>query len=467
MGHIYLDCAETGNCSTPCVDKNKLISAFGAEYTESLTRKSGAEQEMSLLGATLLLSMLESAGIPCGENTLIRRNENGKPYFPALPHICFSISHRSGTVVCALSDGGEVGIDLEYLSLPESSDKAEQRKRLAVRWLAPRGIDTTDTPEGFLYGWTSLEAASKYAGGKLSNCRAIPEGTLIDRFVKKEEDRISVISLCRNIDTTVNVSPAADALGFIPANDNRRNTVTVLGVIFDNITLKKAVSKAQDALVNRDDRVMTVFTPNPLISMQCRRDPDFCRIINSAALSLADGRGVVDAAKRLGTPLPERVAGIDFGYEIMKIAAEKHAGVFLLGGKPGVAKKAAKRLENELPGLEICGAYDGYNEAADEAALTSALLRAKPSLLIVCLGSPRQERWIDEHLPLLREAGVRVASALGGAVDVWAGEVRRAPKLFIRLRLEWLWRCLTQPRRLRCIPQLIEYRMLTSSRKKK
>ena len=466
MGHIYIDCAETGNCSTSCVDKNKLISAFGAEYTKSLTRKSDAEQEMSLLGATLLLSMLESAGIPHGENTLISRNENGKPYFPALPNICFSISHSNGTVVCALSDCGEVGIDLEYLSLPESSEKAEQRKRIAARWLAPRGIETTDTPESFLCGWTALEAASKYAGGRLLDCRAIPDGTLTDRFVKKEADRVGVISLCRNLDSTVEVSAAAGALGFIPANNNVRDTVTVLGVIFDNITLKNAVSKAQDELTNGGDRVMTVFTPNPLISMQCRRDPDFCRIINSSSLSLADGRGVVDAAKHLGTPLPERVAGIDFGYEIMKIAAEKHAGVFLLGGKHGIAKKAAKRLENELPGLKVCGAYDGYAEAADEAALTSALLMAKPRLLIVCLGSPRQEHWIYEHLPMLREAGVRVAAALGGAVDVWAGEVRRAPKLFIRLRLEWLWRCLTQPRRLRCIPQLIEYRMLTLPRKK-
>ena len=466
MVDVYLDCAETGNCGAPCVDKNKLISAFGAEYTESLTRKSGAEQEMSLLGATLLLSMLESAGISHGENTLISRNENGKPYFPALPQICFSISHSNGTVVCALSDGGEVGIDLEYLSLPESSEKAEQRKRLAARWLAPRGIETTDTPESFLCGWTALEAASKYAGGRLLDCRAIPDGTLTDRFVKKEADRVGVISLCRNLDSTVEVSAAAGALGFIPANNNVRDTVTVLGVIFDNITLKNAVSKAQDELTNGGDRVMTVFTPNPLISMQCRRDPDFCRIINSSSLSLADGRGVVDAAKRLGTPLPERVAGIDFGYEIMKIAAEKHAGVFLLGGKHGIAKKAAQRLENELPGLEVFGAYDGYDEAADEAALTSALLMAKPRLLIVCLGSPRQEHWIYEHLPMLREAGVRVAAALGGAVDVWAGEVRRAPKLFIRLRLEWLWRCLTQPRRLRCIPQLIEYRMLTLPRKK-
>ena len=466
MVHVYLDCAETGNCGAPCVDKNKLISAFGAEYTKSLTRKSDAEQEMSLLGATLLLSMLESAGIPHGENTLISRNENGKPYFPALPNICFSISHSNGTVVCALSDGGEVGIDLEYLSLPESSEKAEQRKRIAARWLAPRGIETTDTPESFLCGWTALEAASKYAGGRLSECRAIPAGTLTDRFVKKEEDSIGVITLCRNLDSTVEVSAAAGALGFIPANNNVRDTVTVLGVIFDNITLKNAVSKAQDELTNGGDRVMTVFTPNPLISMQCRRDPDFCRIINSSSLSLADGRGVVDAAKHLGTPLPERVAGIDFGYEIMKIAAEKHAGVFLLGGKHGIAKKAAKRLENELPGLKVCGAYDGYAEAADEAALTSALLMAKPRLLIVCLGSPRQEHWIYEHLPMLREAGVRVAAALGGAVDVWAGEVRRAPKLFIRLRLEWLWRCLTQPRRLRCIPQLIEYRVLTLPRKK-
>ncbi len=420
---------------------------------------------MSLLGASLLLSMLELVGIAAGSNTRIIRKENGKPYFPAMSELCFSISHSDGVAACALSEAGEVGVDLEFIPLPESSRMAERRRSIASRWLAPRGMDAADdTPEGFLMGWTAFEATSKYSGGTLSSCRAVPEGTLLDRFIKKDENRVGILTLCRNSENTVEALPSVRENGFVPTNIHSRSTVTVLGVAFDRITLKEALRRADCAIKNGGE-VMTVVTPNPVISMMCYKDAEFGRIVNSASISLADGRGVIDAAKRLKTPLPERVAGIDFGYGLLQLAAAAHAGVFLLGGKPGRAKKAAERLKKELPGLDICGVCNGYGEAENEAALASAIYASKPRILIVCLGSPRQERWMHEHLSLLRKAEVGVAAALGGAVDVWSGEVSRAPEIFIRMRLEWLWRFAAQPRRLKNLPLLVRYRMLTRKKR--
>ena len=99
------------------------------------------------------------------------------------------------------------------------------------------------------------------------------------------------------------------------------------------------------------------------------------------------------------------------------------------------------------------------------AGADRAIAEASPGILFVCLGSPRQELWIYEHRDFLEQCGVRVAAALGGSIDVWSGEVRRAPQIFIQLHLEWLWRCIREPRRLAVIPTLMRYRMLTRRRR--
>ena len=126
-----------------------------------------------------------------------------------------------------------------------------------------------------------------------------------------------------------------------------------------------------------------------------------------------------------------------------------------------MAERAAERLRDQLPGLRICGVLDGFGDAADEHRTADMISRSGAALLIVCLGSPRQEKWIYNHRQLLDASGIKVAVALGGALDVWSGDVRRAPGPFIQLRLEWLWRCIREPRRLRVIPTLVRYRILT------
>ena len=159
------------------------------------------------------------------------------------------------------------------------------------------------------------------------------------------------------------------------------------------------------------------------------------------------------------------MAGIDFGHSLLCRAAERGKRVFLLGGKPGRAEKAAQELAAAIPGLNICGTCDGYDGMSGGAGAERAIAEASPGILFVCLGSPRQELWIYEHRDFLEQCGVRVAAALGGSIDVWSGEVRRAPQIFIRLHLEWLWRCVREPRRLAVIPTLVRYRMLTRRRR--
>lgn len=438
--------------------KDDISAAFGEEYAASLMKNDASARSDSLCGAALLLSMLGRAGItPCGD-TAIKRNENGKPYFPALPKHGFSIAHSGGTAVCVLSDCGSVGIDIEFASLPETDKKKAARDHLAARWLAPRGINTDGTLQGFLAGWTEFEAASKYLGKRLTDSAVAPPGTVTDKFIIENAERVGVISVCRPSDSTLCILPELAAAGAVPLLPQKIN---IAGVDFDPVTLETAVMLAEHAMHRGSGNVMTVFTPNPVISMSCRSDPELLEIINSASLSLPDGRGVIDAAKRLSKPLHERVAGIDFGYALLGCAAKSGYGVFLLGGRPGVAEKAAERLRDQLPGLRICGVLDGFGSAADERRTADMISRSGAVLLIVCLGSPRQEKWIYSHRQLLDASGIKVAAALGGALDVWSGDVRRAPGPFIRLRLEWLWRCIREPRRLRVIPTLVRYRILT------
>ena len=183
-------------------------------------------------------------------------------------------------------------------------------------------------------------------------------------------------------------------------------------------------------------------------------------MLNCSDLSLADGAGVLLAARRRGSPLPVRVAGIDFGERLIEEAASRGLRVFLLGGREGVAEEARERLCKRHPNLTICGTYHGYfAKTGDENDTVCAkICEASPDVLIVCFGFPAQEEWILSNLEGL--PSVRVAAGLGGSLDVWAGHVRRAPRAVQALRLEWAWRMLGEPKRLRGLPALLRIAFL-------
>jgi len=189
-----------------------------------------------------------------------------------------------------------------------------------------------------------------------------------------------------------------------------------------------------------------VVTLNPEMIMAAQRDPALRDALNASALTVPDGIGVVWASRLLGDPLPERVAGIDLAEAALEAAAREGRTAFFLGAEPGVAEAAAERLCRRIPGLRVTGVHHGYFSEAENEAVLSMIAERAPDLLLVGLGAPKQELWIHRHRDRLR---ARVAMGVGGALDVFAGRVRRAPRLWQKLGLEWAYRLVQQPRRFR------------------
>lgn len=227
----------------------------------------------------------------------------------------------------------------------------------------------------------------------------------------------------------------------------KNEKINVRGVEFDNVTMDEAVSYAWE-YIESDSPVGAVFTPNAEIVQMCVENNENYELINSAALVLPDGSGVVKAAKILGTPLKEKVAGVEFGEALVRTSHEHSAGIFFLGGKPGVAETAVEKLREKYPGTVFCGTHDGYFDKSGEEndKVIDAVNASGAKILFVCFGVPAQEKWIAANKDRL--TSVRLCLALGGSLDVYAGTVKRAPKIFIKLGLEWFYRLLCQPSRI-------------------
>ncbi len=228
--------------------------------------------------------------------------------------------------------------------------------------------------------------------------------------------------------------------------------IDLYGVKIDGVTCAEAVELA---LSERRERPCWVVTPNAVMLDACRRDTSLTALLDRADLSLPDGAGVLLAARRAGTPLSCRVAGIDFGEALLLRAQRDGLRVFLLGGGEGVAQRAAASLLEKYPRLCVCGTYWGYFDqmGEEDRRLCEHLRRVRPDILFVCLGFPLQERWIDTHLAHL--SGLRVIAGLGGSLDVWAKDARRAPRPLRALGMEWAWRMAHEPRRLRQLPAIL------------
>ncbi len=217
--------------------------------------------------------------------------------------------------------------------------------------------------------------------------------------------------------------------------------INILGVGFDNVTLDQAVAEGMRLMHTVGAHY--VVTPNPEIVEVCREDQEAMETINGADLVLADGIGVIYGAKLLGTPLKERVPGIEFAQALMERMAQGGEGLFLLGARPGVAEQAAQRLQSRYPGLRIVGTHDGYFQ--EDGPVVEAIRSAAPAVVFVCLGAPKQEKWMRKNGPA---TGAGLLVGLGGCLDVFSGEVQRAPEAFQKLGLEWLHRLLKNPSRI-------------------
>ena len=216
----------------------------------------------------------------------------------------------------------------------------------------------------------------------------------------------------------------------------------ILGVGFNDVTMQQAVERAC-GIIDGGGKAYIV-TPNPEIVWMARSDAALQETLNNAELVLPDGTGIVLAARILGTPLKERVPGVDFAAQLFMRLSGSGGSVFLFGAKPGVADAAARNLSETYPGLIIAGTADGYIK--DDDLIIERINDAAPDLLLVCLGAPKQELWMAANLGRL---GIRLCAGLGGALDLFAGNVKRAPALFQKLGLEWLYRLAQEPRRIK------------------
>ena len=224
----------------------------------------------------------------------------------------------------------------------------------------------------------------------------------------------------------------------------------ILGVPLIRENKERAYGIIEDMLNN--GRGTRIFTPNAEILYRATREPSLKKLLLSADMLLPDGIGVVLASRLTDSPIPCRITGIDTAEYILSLAEKNALSVYFLGGREGVAKTAAENLKKRFPRLIVAGAHHGYFSAEEKEALISDIASKRPQILFVCLGFPAQERFIAEVDG--RIADLRLSMGLGGSLDVWSGNTRRAPEAIQRWGLEWAYRLLSSPKRIKRLPYL-------------
>lgn len=228
--------------------------------------------------------------------------------------------------------------------------------------------------------------------------------------------------------------------------------VSLLGVELSSGRFKTLLEEASTLMGG--SRQGFIVTPNPEIVVYAQKDIRFRDILNKASLAIPDGIGLIWASRVLNLPLRERVTGADFGEALIKEAADTKRSVFFLGGRGGVAARAALMMASKYPGLVVAGSWSGEaGEEGDEETLRR-IGQKQVGLLLVAYGHPKQEYWIDRNLGKIN---VGVAMGVGGSFDFWSGDVKRAPAWVRSLGAEWLFRLIRQPWRIRRQSSLIKF----------
>jgi len=226
-------------------------------------------------------------------------------------------------------------------------------------------------------------------------------------------------------------------------------TVEIFGVRISAVDTATALATIEEFIRNRTPQM--VVTADSSCVVLAQRDLELRRIINQADLVTPDSTGILWAAKRFGTPLPERVPGVDIVEFLCDRAARSGYRVFLLGAAPGVAEAAAEKLSEKYPGLEVAGTHHGFFAPEESPEVVQKIQESKPDILFVALGIPLQEKWIYRHL---KELQVPVSMGVGGTFDVISGRVKRAPKWMQKHGLEWFFRLANSPRKIRKVLNL-------------
>lgn len=254
---------------------------------------------------------------------------------------------------------------------------------------------------------------------------------------------------------------------------NRALSIQILGVRVNITSYDKVIAQVEEALV-KSSRISFTFitTPNPEQIIQAQSDDYFRSILNQSTLSVPDGIGLIWGSKilkfkgKIKHSLSTRVSGVNLMLEIIRLCQKQGKSIFLLGGLDNSAQQAAKKILENHPTENFRVFYDSgpdFNDRSlNEGTKTAfkAISGARPDVVFVAFGAPKQEKWVWEHQSELFRAGVSVVMVVGGAFDMIAGKLKRAPLFWQKLGLEWLWRLLLQPWRWRRQVKLIEYARL-------
>ena len=242
--------------------------------------------------------------------------------------------------------------------------------------------------------------------------------------------------------------------------------IKFLNTHIDNVTMKEAVLIIEK-LIKKSDCAYVV-TPNLDHIVIMETDQEFAEIYDNADLVVTDGKPLIWISKLLGTPIKEKISGSDLFPQICEMCAQKNYSIFILGAAEGVADRAASNLVKRYAGFKIIGTYSppiGFEKNdAELSKINEIIVRAKPDVLAVSLGSPKGEKFVYKHL---KEYGVPLGISIGATIDFEAGNVRRAPKWMANHGLEWLFRITQDPKRLikrywndavKIIPIIIKYK---------
>ncbi|MCT4611894.1 MAG: WecB/TagA/CpsF family glycosyltransferase [Clostridia bacterium] len=226
--------------------------------------------------------------------------------------------------------------------------------------------------------------------------------------------------------------------------------IKVLGVNFSNLKMTEVIDRVLGYL--KEDRLHTIYTPNPEILMRAEKDEEFRAILNVSDLVIPDGIGVIIASKILGNPLKERVPGYDTVQNIFGQVCYLEKSVYFLGAGPGIAETAAKNMAEKYPGLKIAGFRDGYFKPEDEEKVIEEINKTNPDILIVGFGAPKQEKFIFRNREKLN---AKIAIGAGGSIDGMSGKFKRAPLMWQKMGFEWLYRVILEPKRIKRIAFVI------------
>lgn len=231
--------------------------------------------------------------------------------------------------------------------------------------------------------------------------------------------------------------------------DNRLECVSILGVRIHCVDMATTLDSIRRFIADGKPHILVTADASSISLAQ--RDEDFKGLVNNADLVTPDGSGILWAGKRLGTPLTERVSGVDIARRLCEMAAQEGFSIYFLGAAPGVAELAADNLTRQYPGLKVAGVHDGYFADSESDSIAAEIRSSGAKALLVAMGIPRQEKWIRDHL---NDLGVSVAIGVGGTFDVFSGKVRRAPVWMQRHGLEWLFRLAMNPRKISKVAEL-------------